>query len=176
MNNHGTKFGASAAWAIAFLMSISAAGAQSNAWTPSQSPADGTRAGTSAAAAAPSAAVSASCGVPGGSVIRTQNSPQETNSTAFATVPGAVTTVTVPAGTTRCIKVVFTGEAGCAGTGAPDFCYIRATDNNVEMNPSGSGFQAFSSEDSTAEAHAYEWVRRVGAGNHTIRIQGRVWN
>jgi len=157
----------------ALVMSVSAATAQSNAWTPSQSPADGSGAGASREAAAPRALVSAGCGAPGGSVIRTENTALQTNSTAFVTVPGATTTVTVPAGTTRCIKVVFTGEAGCAGSSSADFCYIRALDNSVEMNPATS-FRAFASEDSTAEAHAYEWVRRVGGGNHTIRIQGRV--
>jgi len=32
------------------------------------------------------------------------------------------------------------------------------------------------SEDPTENGHAYEWVRRIGPGNHTILIQRRVGN
>jgi hypothetical protein len=42
------------------------------------------------------------------------------------------------------------------------------------MNPAGGGRQVFSSEQFFEESGAYEWVRRVGPGTHTIRIQGRV--
>ena len=80
----------------------------------------------------------------------------------------------MPAGTTRCIKVVFTGEAGCFGSSGPDFCYIRAIANGGVMSPNGGSEQVFSSEDSTAEAHAYEWINRLGPGTYNIAIQGRV--
>jgi hypothetical protein len=46
----------------------------------------------------------------------------------------------------------------------------------VEIPPQGGGFQVFLSEDTTENAHAYEWVSRVGPGNHTIVIQRRVGN
>ena len=42
------------------------------------------------------------------------------------------------------------------------------------MNPDGQGFQAFDSEHETAGARAYEWVKRVGPGDHTIAVQWRV--
>jgi hypothetical protein len=32
------------------------------------------------------------------------------------------------------------------------------------------------SEDGTASAHAYEWIKRVPEGNHNIRIERRVGN
>ena len=44
------------------------------------------------------------------------------------------------------------------------------------MNPDGAGFMAIDSEDSTASAHAFEWVKRVGPGNHVLTITQAVGN
>jgi hypothetical protein len=44
------------------------------------------------------------------------------------------------------------------------------------MDPDGGGFQALDSEDATASAHAYEWIKRVGPGVHNITIERRVGN
>ena len=44
------------------------------------------------------------------------------------------------------------------------------------MDPDGAGFQAIDSEDGTASAHAYEWIKRVGDGPHIVRIERRVGN
>jgi hypothetical protein len=112
------------------------------------------------------------CGSLINSLVRTQNAAVSTTSTGFVTL--SATALTVPSGQTRCVKVLFTAETACRTSAASDFCYIRATDNGIEMNPQGGGFQAMDSEDSTSSAHAYEWVRRVGAGSHTISIQVRV--
>jgi hypothetical protein len=38
------------------------------------------------------------------------------------------------------------------------------------MDPNGAGFEAMDSADDTASAHAYEWVKRVGEGPHTVSI------
>ena len=65
---------------------------------------------------------------------------------------------------------------GLPGEGAPDFCYVRALVDGVPMDPNGAGFEAMDSEDGTASAHAYEWVKRVGEGPHTVRIEQRVGN
>ena len=51
---------------------------------------------------------------------------------------------------------------------------MQATLNNAPMNPNGTGFQAIDSEDGTASAHAYEWVKRVGPGAYTVEIDRRV--
>lgn len=157
--------------ATAILLSASIAAAQSSAWTPAQGNADG---GTPSADAARRALVTTNCTTPIQTRFRTENSSLQTNSTSFNTVPGAVLSVTVPAGTTRCVKVAFTGEAGCAGASGADFCYVRATANGAVMNPNGGGEQVFSSEDSTAEAHAYQWISRLGPGTYNIAVQGRV--
>jgi hypothetical protein len=118
-----------------------------------------------------------SCGPAISSLVRTENAPSVTSSVAFVVVPNAVTGFTVPAGATRCVKVLFTAKAACRGpTAVTDFCFIRALLDGVEMLPQGAGIQTFISEDATENAHAYMWVRRVGAGNHVVRIERRVGN
>ena len=105
--------------------------------------------------------VSTSCGPLISNIVRTENAASVINAVAFVNLPGAVAGFVVPAGQTRCIKVLFTGEAACRGPAAmSDFCYIRALDNGVELPPQGANFQAFLSEDPTENAHAYEWVTR----------------
>jgi hypothetical protein len=117
------------------------------------------------------------CGTAISSQVRTENAPSVTSSVAFVLVPGATTVFAVPAGATRCVKVLFTAKAACRGpTAVTDFCFIRATLNGVEMLPQGAGFQTFISEDATENAHAYMWVRRLRAGNYTLRIERRVGN
>jgi hypothetical protein len=117
------------------------------------------------------------CGPSQTSTVRTQNAPTTTRATAWATLPGASTQVNVPMGQTRCVKVLFTGETACTpNAGVPDFCYIRALADGVEMDPQGGGFQVLDSEDPGAGARAYEWVGRLGPGNHVITIEWRVFN
>jgi hypothetical protein len=158
---------------VAGVLTISTASAQSGGWQPSNGAADGGGA-EQAATAAQRALTYTPCGRPGGSQIRTETTGRETDSTSFVTVPGAQANVGIPAGLTRCLRVVFTGEAGCAGNNGPDFCYVRALINGTVMDPNGGGEQVFASDDTTAESHAYEWVERVGPGNYAIVIQGRV--
>jgi hypothetical protein len=124
--------------------------------------------------AAQRAAVLTRCGSHISSLVKTQIAQSSAQSTFFATVPGAVLSFSVPAGQTRCIKVLFTAQASCRATGANDTCFIRATDNGAELHPHGQGEQIFVTEDSTPGGHAYEWVGRVGAGSHTVRIERRV--
>lgn len=133
--------------------------------------------GIFASSSAGAVLLTTTCGPSINSIVRTENAASVINAVAFVNLPGAVAGFTVPAGQTRCIKVVFTGEAACRGPAAiSDFCFIRALDNGVEMSPQGAGAQVFLSEDPTENAHAYEWVRRVRAGNHSIVIQRRVGN
>lgn len=121
--------------------------------------------------------LSFSCGALIQSIVKTENVASATSSVGFVVLAGAVTTVVVPARTTRCIKVVFTASAACRGPSAvSDTCIIRALDNGAEFSPQGSSVQTFVSEDPTQNAHAFEWIRRVGPGNHGIVIQRRVFN
>ena len=121
------------------------------------------------------ALVGIQCGAPINSVIRLEPVASSTSSVGFVNLVNV--NIAVPAGTFRCIKVVFTAETLCQGPAAvADNCIIRALDNAIEMNPQGGGAQILLSEDSTPNAHAYEWVSRVGGGNHNIQIQRRVTN
>lgn len=144
--------------ALAFSFLASAALAQNGSFD-----------GSPGKASAPQANINVSCGVQTGNLIRTENASLTFSNTGFLTLPGSAVTVTVPAGTTRCLKVLFTAEAA-----ATNFCYVRAVDNGIPMNPDGGSFQALVSRDSSANAHTFLWVRRIGAGSHTIAIQRRV--
>jgi hypothetical protein len=124
--------------------------------------------------AAPAGAVTTTCGPLQTSIVTTHNGPRTMNATAFQSLPGAVGRFTVPAGQSRCVKLLFTAETACGLTGGPDFCYVQAVIDGNPMNPDGTGFQAIDSEKGTARGHAYEWVKRVGPGNHTIAVQWRV--
>ena len=115
-----------------------------------------------------------SCGPAIASFVRTENSASTSNVVGFNLVPGAATSFVVPAGTSQCVKVLFTAKASCRGSSTFDFCYIRATLNGIEMLPQSIGARTFVSEDNTENAHAYQWVRRVGAGLYTARIERRV--
>lgn len=120
--------------------------------------------------------ITTTCGPQQSSIVKTESSPSRTNSVPWVALPGAATQVVVPDGQSRCIKVLLTAETACEVTNAADFCYVRALVDGVPMDPNGAGFQAIDSEDSTASAHAYEWVKRVGDGPHVVRIERRVGN
>jgi hypothetical protein len=120
------------------------------------------------------------CGSTISTVFLTQNMAASYTNTSFATLPGAKFTVTVPAGQTRCVKLAFTADAACI-FGSPSFgylCYVRATYEKAgtsitEMSPAGAGLQvlAASDEGGKASAHGYTWIKKLGAGTYTIRIQ-----
>jgi hypothetical protein len=114
------------------------------------------------------------CGPLQTSTVLTQNVPRTTNVAGFQTVPGASVPFTVPAGQSRCVKLLFTAETACGLTAGPDLCYVRALIDNAPMDPDGANFQAIDSEDGSAGAHAYEWVKRVGPGAHVVSLQARV--
>jgi hypothetical protein len=118
--------------------------------------------------------VTHTCGALTTNPVKTNNVPDTTNFTNFQQLPGASTTINVPGGQQRCVKVLFTAETACGLSAAADYCYIEATIDGVPMDPQGNGFQAMDSEDPTASAHAYEWVDHVGPGNHLVQIQRRV--
>jgi hypothetical protein len=135
---------------------------------------DGSSAAPQAQMAAPQTLVVSNCGAQIFSQVATQNAAVFTSSTSFVTIK--TFSFGVPAGAARCIKVLFTAEAACAGSSITDFCYVRAVINGVEMFPQGQGFQALQSEDGSAAGHAYEWFHRVGPGTYTVAVQLRVGN
>ncbi|HEX6021524.1 MAG TPA: hypothetical protein VFZ00_05975 [Solirubrobacter sp.] len=121
--------------------------------------------------------VTVQCGQALASTVQTNNGLNSTSSVPWVNLPTAQVPITVPANSTRCIKVLFTAETTCSGQpAAPDLCYVQATIDGVPMSPFGQNFQAIDSDDPSPGAHAYEWVRRVGPGAHLVEIQQRVGN
>ena len=119
-------------------------------------------------------AIVTDCGALISSRTITNNSPIRTSLQTYIKL--ATTTVTVPSGQSRCIKVLVTAKTFCAGPGQIlDFCDIRVTLNGVEtMQPAGGNFKAMDSEDNTSSGHAYLWVRRIGPGTHSLSLEVRV--
>ena len=132
--------------------------------------------GSPGGAQPPSNLVTHVCGPEQTSIVKTESSPSGTSSVPWAPLPGANAQIVVPDGQSRCVKVLLTAETACEETNAADFCYVRALVDGVPMDPDGANFQAMDSEDGTASAHAYEWVKRVGEGPHIVRIERRVGN
>jgi hypothetical protein len=116
------------------------------------------------------------CGQVVDNLVKTQNSPVVTNSPNYIPVPGSQFQVNVPPEQQRCLKLLFTAESSCTGYPGDDYCYVRALVDGVPMDPDGANFQALDSEDATASAHAYEWIKHVGPGMHNITIERRVGN
>jgi hypothetical protein len=126
--------------------------------------------------------ITLNCGPQVLNTIKTSVQGSFTNATNFTLLQGArLPEVEVPDGATRCVKVLFTAETACEDSAASDFCYIRAVAVDANgvvhpLDPQGGGFQAMDSEDDTASAHAYEWVKRLEEGEYEIRIERRVGN
>ena len=142
------------------------AGAQVGAWDTDGGP----------PVVAPPNVVSYDCGAQLRDLVKTQNQPTRTSSVPYVAVPGAPFQIAVPENEQRCLKLLFTAESSCDGYAGDDFCYVRALVDGVPMDPDGQNFQAFDSEDDTASAHAYEWIKHVGPGNHVITVERRVGN
>lgn len=86
-------------------------------------------------------------------------------------VGGSGITIDIPADKTRCVRVRFSAVAEC-----PLSCFLRAVADTNELNPSWtSNALRFSSGDE-GTAHSFEWVERLGAGEHTIKISTQTGN
>ena len=99
-----------------------------------------------------------------------------TSNVAPAVIPGTAFAFAVPANQSRCVKVLLTAETSCTDSNANDYCYVQAQIDGAPMDPDGAGFMTIDSEDVTADGHAFEWVKRVGEGPHTIQITRAVDN
>jgi hypothetical protein len=120
--------------------------------------------------------VDTSCFAPIESRVLTGNDLFQTTSKTFVRVHGAALTVVVPATLTRCIKVRFTGGVTCKAPSGTETCFIRALADGVEMNPQGAGQQALSGELLQPTGLGFQWVKRLGPGQHVIQIQVRSVN
>jgi hypothetical protein len=118
------------------------------------------------------APITTACGSLVSSTVKTNIGAALFQSTTFAVVPGANTTVSVPPGQSRCVKVTFTASTSC--TNGTNSCFIVARDSGTLMNPANP-FRAIDADSGIQNAaHSLEWVRRIGAGNHAISVQVRV--
>jgi hypothetical protein len=113
------------------------------------------------------------CGAPIQSSVITGNELFETTSKSFVRIRGAVLSVTVPSGQTRCVKVRFTGGVTCKGNNGNEVCFIRALAAGQEMRPAAGGNQGLSGRLLRATGLGYQWVTRLGEGQHVIHIQVR---
>lgn len=119
----------------------------------------------------------------GGTTIQVQNRAETatsfTNVAAFTNLPGALISVTVPAGTSRLITARFTAESRCTGV-AGRWCSVRVVvftpaGGIIELNPQSGIDYAF---DSVAadnwEGHALERSIRLPAGTYRVVVQRAV--
>jgi hypothetical protein len=110
---------------------------------------------------------------------RAENAPSFTNVAAFTNLPGAVVSVTVPAGTTRLITARFTAESLCTGI-ANRWCSVRVVvftpgGGVIELNPQAGINYAFDSVASDNwEGNALERSIRLPAGTYRVQVQRAV--
>ena len=116
------------------------------------------------------------CGAPIQSIVATGNEPFATNSNSFVRIRGAVLTVTVPSGQTRCVKVRFTGGVTCRGGTGNEVCFIRALAGGEELRPESGGNQGLSGRLLRPTGLGFQWVRRLSEGQHVIQIQVRAFD
>jgi hypothetical protein len=119
-----------------------------------------------------------------GSVVETQvvtgSSPSSTNSTTFADVAGATTTVTVPAGQEARLLIRFSAESACSG--GTGWCSVQILVDATGAAPNVGADFAFDSTDAGAESsaswesHAMERTIVVPAGVHVVKVQALVTN
>jgi hypothetical protein len=102
-------------------------------------------------------------------------------STTFVDLPGASTTVTVPAGQRGLLLARFSAESDCESDG-PGYCSVRIVatptgGQSTEMQPAAGLDFAFDSPDAggagvdTLDAHSMDRSLVVGPGNYTVKVQ-----
>lgn len=117
-----------------------------------------------------------SCGASNSSAVRAETADFTSKSASFVDIPGAAASLTVPAAATRCIKLRFFASARCKTTNANDVCLLRVTVNNSTGMVHPQANIPFAGEDNKFVAHAFQWTTRLGAGEHTVRVQAALQN
>jgi hypothetical protein len=127
-------------------------------------------AGGLAATPAGATPVPHSCGKVMNSFVKTEMSPFTTYSNVFKEVTGAYQTITIPAGTSRCVKVRFSADAFC--NNAAGHCLVYVSTDSANFDPAGYRvLQAWGGE----SAASFDWVKRLDAGTHTIHVKAAVY-
>jgi hypothetical protein len=100
---------------------------------------------------------------------------QTTSSNSFVTLPGATTTVSVPARQKALIVVIFTGSSACFGGAAANGCLIRVTIGGVQANPTGltifDSVQAGAGTDVNESHSVIKWRGPLGPGSYPVKVQ-----
>ena len=122
----------------------------------------------------PSASVITTCGASIAGQVLTSR-PVATTSTSLAPFPGSRKTLVVPEGLSYCVKVSISAEPTCGTTisgGDSDHrsCVLRATVDGHEMQPGPYLLTLFDDR----RRFLFEWVARLGPGNHAFQIEWRV--
>ena len=112
-----------------------------------------------------------------GKVARTQTAPTKIPETgaAWFSLPNATLNVPVPPNTNDLFNVAFSTECRLVGGGADDYIRIRILLDGAVLLEPYDGDQAFCNADAYA-THKGNWVRRVGAGNHTLQVQFQIFD
>jgi hypothetical protein len=104
------------------------------------------------------------CGAVLRSTVKTTTDPFIFNAELpHVTVPNGVFTVNVPTGAERCITLTFSASARC-----PNACFISVLDTNGFLEPFASNRFA---QGESFRAQSFKFVKRVGEGNHAIKLQ-----
>jgi hypothetical protein len=110
-----------------------------------------------------------------GKLARTQTAASALAEGAWRPLPGAILSRIVPAGTSDLFNVSFSSECSVRSLGSGDTARIRIAHfiNGVQVAPVEpyDADQRFCSAVDPVATHAANWARRVGAGNHTLRVE-----
>jgi len=98
------------------------------------------------------------------SVVLTERFSQATNSTVFTDLPGASTSVLVPANQSNCILVTFSADAACLGLGPQNTCQVRVILNPGPMLMHPTSPVNFVVEALVSDSRSYQWITRVSGG------------
>ena len=110
--------------------------------------------------------------------VVTETVAQSTSTTTYATLPGALTTISVPSRQRALVIARFSGESYCDGGTTATWCTVRIMIGGAEGHPASGSDYAFDTDsggDDWWEAHAVERVSRVlNPGTYTVRVQWAV--
>jgi hypothetical protein len=104
--------------------------------------------------------------------VVTNSAPTSRGEGVMANLAGASINYAVPAGDTDLLVVTFSSETNLSGAGAGDKVEVRATLDNVPMDPVGPN--TFIETTNDPIQNSATWCVRAGAGAHTVRIQWSV--
>jgi hypothetical protein len=120
-------------------------------------------------------------------VVR-ETAAQVTSSTSYVDLPGATTTITVPAGQRALILARFSAESNCVDGAAGDYCTTRVRIGGVSADPASETDFAFDSIDDPSnctnalfgtqcgwESLSMDRSRGpLGPGTYTVKVQWAV--